>query len=77
MEGTVLSVLSTGKSSENALVELYQELPMGRKNKFWSEISKYSGNMAPTKPQRYVCGNNDLYKVCCAYYLYFYIYACH
>ena len=28
----------------------------------WSEIPKSSCRMAPTKIQRDVCGNNDLYK---------------
>ena len=31
----------------------------------------------PTKLQRDVCGNTDLYKVCCELYRHFYIYDCH
>ena len=46
-------------------------------HKRWSEIRKYFGKKAPTKLQRGVCGNTDLYKVCCDIYRHFYIYACH
>ena len=31
-------------------------------HKLRSEIPKYFGNKAPTKPRRYVLGNTDLYK---------------
>ena len=46
-------------------------------HKLWREIPKYYGKMAPTKLQIDVCGNTDLYKVCCAHYCHFYIYAFH
>ena len=59
--GCVLSAVTYGKKG----------------HKFWSELRKYSGNMAPTKLRRYFCGNTDLYKVCCDIYCTFYIYACH
>ena len=46
-------------------------------HKLWSEIPKYFGRMATTKLSRDVRGNTDLYKVCCAHYRHFYIYAFH
>ena len=45
--------------------------------KLWSKIRKCFGRMVTTKIPRYVCGNTDLYKVCCVYYCHFYIYAFH
>ena len=59
--GYVLSSVTCGKKGHN----------------IWSEIPKYFGNKTPTKPQKYVCGNTDLYKVCCDFYRPFYIYDCH
>ena len=46
-------------------------------HKLWSEIQKSSSKMENTKLRRGVCGNTDLYKVYCAHYCHFYIYACH
>ena len=46
-------------------------------HKLWSKIPKYSGNMAPTKLRRDVCGNTNLYKAYWAQFCHFYIYACH
>ena len=46
-------------------------------HKTFSEILKIYFRMAPTKLQRDVRGNNDLYKVCCDKYRHLYIYACH
>ena len=43
--------------------------------KLWSEIPKYFGNKAPTKLQRDVRGNTNLYKACCDHHRHFYIYA--
>ena len=45
--------------------------------KLWSELPKYSGNIAPTELRRVVRGNTNLYKVCCDLYCTIYIYACH
>ena len=59
--GCVLSAVTYGKKGK----------------KLWIELPKYSGNMAPTKIQRDVHGNTDLYKICCDIYCNFYIYACH
>ena len=42
----------------------------------WSEIPKAFCRMVPPKQQRDVCGNTDLYKVCCAHYRHYYIYTC-
>ena len=46
-------------------------------HKLWSDTTKYSSNMAPTKEQIDVRGKTNLYKVCCAHYHHFYIYAFH
>ena len=35
----------------------------------WSEISKPFGNKAPAKFQIDLCGNTDLYQVCCDLYV--------
>ena len=48
-----------------------------KRHKVWSELPKYFGEKAPTKLQRYVGGNTNLYKLCCDLYRPFYIYACH
>ena len=45
--------------------------------KLLSKIPKHFGNKAPTKLQRDVCGNTNLYKACCDIYSTFYIYAFH
>ena len=45
--------------------------------KIWSEVPKFSGKYENPKLQRYVRVTTDLYKVCCAHYFPFYIYACH
>ena len=45
--------------------------------KLWSEIPKSFSYKAPPKLRIYVCGNTDLYKVCCDHYRHFYIYAYH
>ena len=48
------------------------EVTYGKKgHNIWSDRAE------PTKLRRDVCGNNDLYKVCCDHYCHFYIYACH
>ena len=44
-------------------------------NKIWSELTKDSCRMAPPKLRRDICGNTDLYKVYCAHYRHFYIFA--
>ena len=59
--GQVLSAIDYGKKG----------------HKLWSEITKASCRMAPTKLQRDVRGSTDLYKVCFDHYRHFYIYACH
>ena len=46
-------------------------------HKLWNELPTFFGNTAPTKTQRDVCGNTDLYKVCGDFYCPFYIYTCH
>ena len=46
-------------------------------HKLWSEIPKDFGNKPPTEIQIYVCGNTNLYKVCCDLYRTFYIYDFH
>ena len=46
-------------------------------HKLFSDIPKASCSMAPPKLRRDVCGNTDLYKVCCYHYRHSYIYACH
>ena len=57
---------------------ILSEVAYGKKgHKLWSEIPKASCRMAPTKIRRYVSGNTDLYKIFCAHYRHFYIYACH
>ena len=45
-------------------------------HKIWSEIPICFGIKAPTKLQKDVCRNTNLYKVCCYIYHTFYIYAC-
>ena len=57
---------------------ILSEVTYGKKvHKLWSEIPKDSCRMAPPKLRRCVCGNTDLYKVCCTNYCQFYIYAYH
>ena len=57
---------------------ILSEFTYGKKgNKLWSEVPKYFGKCENPKVRKDVCGNNDLYKVCCARYCNFYIYACH
>ena len=51
---------------------------MGIKEKsFGVNYQKNAGKMAPNKLKRDVCGDTDLYKVCCDLYSTFCIYACH
>ena len=57
---------------------LLSEVTYGRKgHNIWSELSKNYGKMAPTKLRRDVCGNINLYKLCCDLYRTFCIYDCH
>ena len=57
---------------------ILSEVTYGKKgHKLWSEVPKYFGKYENPKLQRDVRGNTDLYKVCCAHYCHFYIYACH
>ena len=57
---------------------LISEFTYGNKGKkLWSELPKNAGKMAPNKLKRDVCGDTDLYKVCCDLYSTFCIYACH
>ena len=57
---------------------IVSEFTFGNKgHMIWSDILKPSCRMAPPKLQRYVRENTNLYKVCCAQYCHFYIYACH
>ena len=54
------------------------EITYGKKwHKLLIDIPKSSCRIASPKIRRDVCGNTDLYKVCCAHYCRFYIYACH
>ena len=59
--GCILSTVTYGNKGQN----------------IWSEIPKDFGNMENPKLRRDVRVNTDLYKVCCAHYCNFYIYACH
>ena len=59
--GFLLSAVTYGKKVQN----------------LWSELPKHYGDIAPTKLRRDVCGNTDLYKVCCDIYHNFFIYNCH
>ena len=59
--GCILSTVTYGNKGQN----------------IWSEIPKAFGNMENPKLRRDVRVNTDLYKVCCAHYCNFYIYACH
>ena len=43
----------------------------------WSEVPKCFSKYENPKLRRDVCGNTNLYKVCCAHYRHFYIYACY
>ena len=50
----------------------------GRNGKnIWIEITKHIGKNPPTKLQRDVLGNTDLYNICCDIYCTYYCYACH
>ena len=54
------------------------EVNYGKKvHNILSEIPKSFGNKASTKLRRYVCGNTDLYKVCCDIYRHFLTYDFH
>ena len=59
--GCILSAVNYGKKGHN----------------IWIAIPKASCGMAPTKLRIYVCVKTDLYRVCCAHYCNFYIYAFH
>ena len=52
------------------------EVTCGKKgHKLWGEIPTSFGRTASTNLRRDVCGNTDLYKVCCDHDRHFYIYA--
>ena len=59
--GCILSEVTYGKEGHN----------------IWSEITRSSYRMSPTKLRRDVGGNTDLYKVCFDHYRRFYTCACH
>ena len=59
--GCVLSAVTYGKKGHNIS----------------SEVPNLSCRMAPTRLQRDLHGNKDLYKVCCDHYCHFYIFALH
>ena len=60
------------------IVCIISAVTYGKKGrKLWSEVPKSFGKYVNPKLRRDFCGNTDLYKVCCAHYRHFYIYACH
>ena len=72
-KGSGYLFLSEGNSSGNVLVAFYWKLPMERKGtSFGVKYKNVLVGQHLLKLQTYVCGNTDLYKVCCDHYHHFY-----
>ena len=77
-DGNSEFILSKGTSSENVLLDFYQNLPIGRKDTLFGVIwKKLLVGWHLLNYEEMFRGNTDLYKVCCNHYCHFYIYACH